>query len=115
MHEMSLAEGIVELVESTAKREHALGVRRVVVEIGVLSAVEPEALRFCFDAVTRQGLAAGAMLDIVVLPGTGWCLQCASSQPMQTLCDPCPVCGDYAMQATAGTEMRVREIEIIEG
>lgn len=112
MHEMSLAEGIVELVEQTAKRENALSVRRVVLEIGCLSAIEPDALRFCFDAVTRGGLADGAVLDILSVPGVAWCSQCAANVPMQVLYDSCPVCGDYRMQPTAGTEMRVKEIEI---
>ncbi|WP_306602821.1 hydrogenase maturation nickel metallochaperone HypA [Azonexus sp.] len=112
MHEMSLAEGIVELVEETAKRENALKVRRVVLEIGCLSSIEPDALRFCFDAVTCAGVADGAILDILPVPGLAWCPQCAASQPMQALYDCCPVCGDYRMQPTAGMEMRVKEIEI---
>lgn len=112
MHEMSLAEGVIGLVEETAKRENALKVRRVVLEIGCLSSIESDALRFCFDAVARGGLAEGAILEILAVPGVAWCPQCAVSQPMQMLYDSCPVCGDYRMRPTAGTEMRVKEIEI---
>ena len=55
MHEMALAEGILQLVEETAHREHAREVKLVVVEIGQLSNVEPEALKFCFVAsLSRQ-------------------------------------------------------------
>jgi hydrogenase nickel incorporation protein HypA/HybF len=112
MHEMSLAEGILQLVEATALREKARTVKLVVVEIGKLSTVEPEALDFCFDAVTRGSIAQGAALEMVRVDGVAWCMECAKSVPMQELFSACPQCGSYQMQVTAGTEMRVREIEI---
>ncbi|MCF8208631.1 MAG: hydrogenase maturation nickel metallochaperone HypA [Rhodoferax sp.] len=112
MHEMALAEGILQLVEETAKREHAARVKLVVLEIGKLSTVEPQALKFCFDAVTRGSLADGAVLEIIHVPGTGWCMQCADTVPLTALFEACPQCGGFQVQATGGTEMRVKEIEI---
>ncbi len=112
MHEMSLAEGVIQLVEDTAKRENAQRVKLVVLEIGKLSSVEPEALRFCFDVVTKGGIADGAQLEIVDVPGSGWCMPCAVTVPMTELYGSCPTCGSYQVQPTGGTEMRVKEIEI---
>ncbi|MGB4466658.1 MAG: hydrogenase maturation nickel metallochaperone HypA [Azovibrio sp.] len=112
MHEMSLAEGILQQVEDTARREGARQVRTVVLEIGALASIEVEALRFCFDAVTRNSLAAGATLEIQTLPGAGWCLPCGATVPITELYDACPRCGSYQVQATAGTQMRIKEIEI---
>ena len=112
MHEMSLAEGILQLVEDTARRESARRVKTVVLEIGSLASVEVEALRFCFDAVTRGSLAEGAVLEIQTVAGAGWCLPCGETVPMAELYGACPRCGSYQVQPTAGTEMRVKEIEI---
>jgi hydrogenase nickel incorporation protein HypA/HybF len=112
MHEMALAEGILQLVEETAQRERTQRVKLVVLEIGRLSTVEPEALRFCFDAVTRGSIAQGATLEIVHVAGVGWCMECAQSVPMSEQFGACPQCGGYQVQATGGTEMRVKEIEI---
>lgn len=112
MHEMSLAEGVLQLVEETAAREAARRVKTVVLEIGRLSAVEPEALAFCFEAVTLGGIAEGAHLEIVDVPGAGWCLPCGMTVPISERFGACPQCGSYQVQATEGTEMRVREIEI---
>lgn len=112
MHEMALAESIVQLVEETAKREHAKRVKLVVLEIGQLSSVEPEALKFCFDAVTQDSIAQGAALEVVAVPGAGWCLVCAKTVPLQEIYGACPQCGSHQVQASAGTEMRVKEIEI---
>ena len=112
MHEMSLAEGVLQLVEDTARREGAQRVKTVVLEIGRLSSVEPEALRFCFDAVARDTLAATAALEVVEVPGAAWCLNCDTTVAVNERYDACPQCGGYQLQLTAGTEMRVREIEI---
>ena len=112
MHEMALAEGILQLVEETAQRERAQRVKLVVLEIGQLSTVEPESLKFCFDAITRGSIANGAKLEIVDVPGAGWCMECADTVSMTELLSACPQCGSYQLQATGGTEMRVREIEI---
>ena len=114
MHEMSLAEGILQLVEETAHREKARQVKRVILEIGDLAAIEESALRFCFDAVVDTSIAEGAVLEILRVPGTGWCWACAETVVMAHLTDPCPRCGGYKVQATGGTEMRVKEIEINE-
>jgi hydrogenase nickel incorporation protein HypA/HybF len=46
------------------------------------------------------------------LPGSGWCRQCEASVPIDTLYDPCPRCCGFQVQATGGTEMRVKELEI---
>ena len=112
MHEMSLAEGILQLVEDTARRESALRVKRVVVEIGQLAAVDRDALDFCFDAVVRGSMADGALLDVDVIPGSGWCATCAKTVALDERFAPCPSCGSVPLQPTSGTEMRVREIEI---
>lgn len=112
MHEMSLAEGILQLVEDTAAREGASRVSRVILDVGELASVEVEALTFCFDVVTRGGVAEGAKLEIDRVPGAGWCMPCGKTVPMHEHFGQCPDCGSAQVQATQGTEMRVREIEI---
>jgi len=60
MHEMSLAEGVLQLIEDAAREQNFAKVTTVWLEIGQLSGVEVEAMKFCFDAVTRDSVAAGA-------------------------------------------------------
>ena len=112
MHEMSLAEGIIQLIEDAARDQGFARVRTVWLEIGRLSSVETESLRFCFDAVSRQTLADGARLEIVDVPGQAWCLRCSRGIELPTLYDPCPHCDGYQIQVTGGTEMRVKELEV---
>lgn len=112
MHEMSLAEGVLQLIEDASRRQEFAKVTAVWLEIGQLSGVEIEAMKFCFDAVMRDSIAAGARLEIIALPGTGWCLACAMSVPMTEVFGECPRCGGYQMQVTGGNEMRVKELEV---
>lgn len=112
MHEMSLAAGVLQIIEEHAQRERCSRVRVVWLEIGALSGVEPEAMRFCFDAVTRGSVAEGAALEIIETPGSGWCLQCSESVPIAQRYSACPCCGGYQVQPTGGTEMRVKEMEV---
>ena len=112
MHEMALAESVVGIVEDYARRECVNRVRTVRLEIGRLSNVEVEAMRFCFDAVTQGGVAESAILDIEEVPGTGWCMRCAVQVPLATALDVCPQCGGSEVTVTGGTEMRVKELEV---
>lgn len=112
MHEMSLAEGVLQLVEDTARRENARRVKTVVLEIGRLSSVEQSALRFCLEVVMDGSLAQGAALEIIDVPGAGWCMMCAETVPVEEQYGACPKCGSHQVQPTGGTEMRVKEIEI---
>ena len=112
MHEMSLAMGILQIVEDAARAQNFQCVRSVVLEIGELSAVEPEALCFCFDAVTRGTPAEGATLNVIAVAGQGLCFNCHKTVPLAALYDPCPACGGYPVEATGGTEMRVKELEV---
>ena len=112
MHEMSLAEGVREVVEAAARRADCQRVSTVWLEIGALASVEVEALRFCFDAVMRGGLAEGARLEIIEVAGRGVCLNCHSEIAVSELYAACPVCSGYGVRLTAGDELRVREIEV---
>ena len=112
MHEMALATSVLQIVEDTARRHGAQRVSAVRLEIGRLSHVESEALRFSFDVVTRDSLADGARLEILATDGTAWCMRCSDSVALDRLGDPCPCCGSYQLQVTGGDDMRVKDIEI---
>lgn len=109
---MSLAEGVLQLIEDAAREQQFEKVTAVWLEIGRLSGVEVEAMSFCFDVVTRDSIADGARLEIIALPGTGWCMKCAMTVPMAEVFGECPQCGGHQLQVTGGTEMRVKELEV---
>jgi hydrogenase nickel incorporation protein HypA/HybF len=112
MHEMSLAEGVLQLIEDSAKTQDFSRVKTVWLEIGQLAGVEVEAMKFCFDAVVRDSIAQDAELVIIELPGQAWCMQCSETVQVHALYDECPKCGGHQLQVTGGNEMRVKELDV---
>lgn len=113
MHELSLAESVIQIIEEAAVAQQFTKVRAVWIEVGSLAGVEPDAMRFCFDAVTRDTLAEGARLDIIEVPGVGTCPDCGSLHPVANLLDACPECGGVAVQVEGGTGLRVKELDVV--
>ncbi|MCW1841948.1 hydrogenase maturation nickel metallochaperone HypA [Prosthecomicrobium hirschii] len=112
MHEMALCQGVVDLIDEEAARQNFGRVKAVVLEIGVLGHVEPEAMLFCFDAVSRGTRVEGARLVIERVPGAGWCLDCGKTVPLTERFGACPDCGRHRVQMTAGDELKLRELEV---
>ncbi len=113
MHEMSLAEGVLGVIEDAARTQGFARVKTVWLAIGRLAAVEPDALRFSFDVVKRGTLADGARIEIVDVPGQAWCMQCSRTVAVEARGDACPACGSYQLQVCAGEDMRVSELEVV--
>lgn len=112
MHELSLCQGVVRLIEDEAKREAFGRVRRVRLEIGALAGVELEAMRMGFQAASRDTVAAGAELVILIVPGKGYCTTCKATVSVSERYDPCPSCGKFGLRLTEGAEMRIKDLEV---
>ena len=112
MHEMSLCQGMVQILEEQAKARAYTRVKTVRLEIGPLATVEPEALRFCFDAATRGTLAENAKLDIITTAASAWCFSCGETVTISERNGVCPSCGSYQLQVTGGDGLRIKELEV---
>jgi hydrogenase nickel incorporation protein HypA/HybF len=111
MHELSLAENVMHIIENEAIAQNFSRVRSVTLEIGKLAAVEPEAMRMAFAAVSRDTLAAGARLVLVEVPGQGRCADCAAVVVMDDIPALCPQCGGARVRVMGGDRMRMLELE----
>jgi hydrogenase nickel incorporation protein HypA/HybF len=109
MHELAIAESIVEGVDA---RLGGAVAARVVVEVGALACVEPDAIRFCFSACARGTAVEGATLEIVEIPARARCRGCGAGD---VAVDPriplCP-CGSADLELVSGDALRVREVEL---
>lgn len=110
MHELSIAQGIIEIVDETARKHRIHAVRGVHVRIGELAGIDPDALDFAWKSVTLSGPARDAQLIIERTAGTAWCTDCGKTVPLKQYGNPCPECGGYRLIANGGTEMRVVDI-----
>jgi hydrogenase nickel incorporation protein HypA/HybF len=87
-------------------------VRRIVLEVGKLSAVLPDALRFCFDAAAEGTAAEGARLDIVEVPGIARCRACGARVELSRPFGRCE-CGGSDLEWLSGEELRIKEMEVV--
>ena len=109
MHELAITEAVV---EGVSEQVGDARVTRVVLEIGRLSGVVPDAIRFCFDVCAQGTRLDGATLDIVVVPGRGRCRACRAETALEDALPLCS-CGSADVELLAGRELRVREVEVI--
>ena len=108
MHELGITQQIVEIV---CRRAEGRRVTRVVLEIGKLTVVLPDAVRFCFDLCCEETEAAGAELEIVEIPARARCRDCQTEITRDQPFGMCE-CGSCDLEWLSGDELRVREIEI---
>ncbi|OAA24010.1 hydrogenase nickel incorporation protein HypA/HybF [Frankia sp. EI5c] len=112
MHELSVTVGLVDMI---AERIPA-GVRvsRVRLEIGRLSGVMVEPVRFCFDLVAAGTPLDGACLEVSQPPGWGRCRRCGDEVALPDLLTPCR-CGSHEIDLTGGEQVRITAVEVVDG
>jgi hydrogenase nickel incorporation protein HypA/HybF len=113
MHEMSLVEGMREILEDQARAHSVDRITRVRVEIGRFAGVEKPALEFAWDVVMRGSPAEGAELIMLDLPGKAMCFDCAHEVEIDDRLSPCPDCGGGKLLPTGGDEMRIKDLEAV--
>lgn len=113
MHELSLLENVRDILENHALEQNFSSVTKVTLEIGKLSCVEPDALRFGFDVVMNGSLAENAELIITELNGLGLCQHCQQHTPMETLYGPCVHCGSPFVKVIQGAEMKIKDLIVV--
>lgn len=113
MHELSLADEIVRMVEAAALRDHFKRVATLRLEAGALAGVEVPALRFALEAIVPGTCLESATIDIDQPPGRGWCERCAAEVPLESRADACPQCGAYPVTPTGGSALRVLDLLVM--
>lgn len=90
----------------------AARVVRIGIDIGDLTGFEPDALAFCLEALIDPTTAAGATVDLVRIPGSGFCHTCTREVALARRYDACPECGGLDIDLRGGRELRLRELEV---
>lgn len=108
MHELGITEEILAIVED---RCGGAKVRRVVLEIGKLTAVLPDAVRFCFELCSAGTPAEGAELEIIETPGRARCRACGGELVLEKPFGRCE-CGGSDLDWLAGEELKIKALEV---
>lgn len=111
MHEIGVTSEMIGAILERLSGDTQVKVRRVTIEIGKLTALLPDSMKFCFDLCTQGTVLEGATLEIVETPGVATCRQCGqrieSSEPY-ALCE----CGSALLDWISGNELRIKELEV---
>ncbi len=103
----------MDAVLQQARTRGANRVHRIVLRIGALAGVEPEALRFAFEVVTRDTLAAGSTLQLEAVPARAFCPVCAAEfDAGMDYVFSCPTCGQLSCDLRQGRELELAQIEM---
>jgi hydrogenase nickel incorporation protein HypA/HybF len=108
VHELAITESIVDAVR---ERVGDTKVRVVRLEVGALSGVVADALRFCFDVCAQGTTLEGARLEIAEIPGRAHCRDCLTTVDLPDLIVLCP-CGSANLEVVTGSELRIKNVEL---
>jgi hydrogenase nickel incorporation protein HypA/HybF len=112
MHEMAIAQSIMDIVEQEMARHGATKVSTIRLVVGEFTAVVPQSLSFCIEMITKGTPLEGVQLEIEPVPLTGRCTGCGEEFAIQEYRFVCPKCESKEIEMIAGKELFVKEIEV---
>jgi hydrogenase nickel incorporation protein HypA/HybF len=112
MHELSIAQSIVELAEREARNHQAISIEEVELEIGALAGIEWVALEFALESAIKGSLLEEARIVRLQIDGEGRCGDCESLFPVENIFTACPICSSYAVKIIKGKELRIKSIVV---
>lgn len=111
MHEMSIAQSILDIVQQEMERHGATRVSVIRLVVGEFTAVVPESLTFCFEIITKDTPLEGVKVELEQIPLTGRCRACGREFPIVEYRFICPDCASDQVEAVSGKELFIKEIE----
>jgi len=112
MHELGIAENILDIVRRSIPGERVSAVKSIKLRVGPFAGVVTDSLKFCFDAISDDSGMANAILQIEQTPLTASCRDCGGKSGCENLVFICPACGGGNLEIVSGKELEVVEIEI---
>jgi hydrogenase nickel incorporation protein HypA/HybF len=112
MHEMSIAQSLIDILEEEMTRHHAEVLKSVRLRLGELSAIVPDSLSFCFEIATKGTNMEGARLDMDIIPLKGVCQDCRKEFHIKEYVFECPHCGGKNIDTLSGQDLSIVEMEV---
>ena len=109
MHELSITRNIVAIVQDRAAGR---SIRSVRLQIGRLSGIEIQAVRFCFDICTAGTALEGAVLEIDEVAGRGTCEECGEGVELERFVLRCPCERRAPVKIVEGEELLIKSMEV---
>ena len=114
MHEMGIASSILDGVTAEVRRRPGARPLKVGVRVGELAGLDPDALRFAFEALTIDTPLAGLTLDIEYRASRSRCRDCSQEFEVRNFELLCPACGSLSTDRISGDELEFTYLELEE-
>ena len=114
MHEMSIIEALLKTVCCELRAHPDARVRTLCVRVGRLRQVEPDMLRFCYEAAAQDTQLAGSRLEIEQVEARARCDVCSLEFEVEENWFECPRCRAARAQLITGRELDLMSIELVE-
>lgn len=112
LHELSICQSMLKIVDTTMEQHDGARLRKIFLDIGRGSTIEPVLLREAFGVLTEGGPYEGTELVINDIPISGTCRACGSDFTYEELAFGCPKCGSTDIRITGGLELDIRALEV---
>jgi hydrogenase nickel incorporation protein HypA/HybF len=110
MHEFSLAQNILEIVEETLKKNGVSHALEVQLEVGTLSGVEIPALEMALESLKPNSVIETTEIKLIITKAKAVCRNCNKEYYPEDHFSPCPKCSSYAPDIILGKELLVKSI-----
>jgi hydrogenase nickel incorporation protein HypA/HybF len=114
MHEMGIANSVLDAVRSEMLRYPGSSPCRVGVRVGEMAAIDEDALRFCFEAMVHETDLESLELRIEVCPRRHRCQLCGREFVVHDYDSRCPQCASFETSCISGDELELAYLELEE-
>ena len=111
MHELSIAENIVDIIRQNVVKKQLTNVRSVILKVGTFSGVVPDSLEFAYQAITVSTDLERSQLVIEQIPFVIQCGDCKKESEGEDGISICSLCGSINTTIISGKELQIKEIE----
>ena len=108
---MSIAQSLLDIVLDEGRKHLLVDVKTIRLQVGAMAAVVPESLDFCFDMLSRDTIASGAVIEIESVPVVARCSPCNIVFEVEDHVFLCPRCGEPVLELISGRELSLLNIE----
>jgi hydrogenase nickel incorporation protein HypA/HybF len=112
MHELAIAQALVEEVQRLAEQQRAEAVLAVAVSVGALSGVDREALAFAFPLAALDTALEHTRLDLEEAPALGTCEDCGQEYTLDLADVRCTRCRSGRMRIVAGRDVLICSVQL---
>lgn len=112
MHELGIANSVLQEARQEQVARHGARLRKITVRVGELAGVNPDALKFCFEVLVRENKLEPLELEIESCPRRQFCPACDKTFMVADYDLSCPTCGSSDTEFAGGDELELAQLEM---